>query len=349
MTVQHNQTPVIGAAAKTAVVLTGIILSALGSLTSAASELVSVSLAAGCTGVEVQKALDSLADRGGQVVLPPGEILISAPIVLRRDGQTLRGAGAETVLKVAPNANCPAIIMGEPVDHPTQKLRDLHVLSLAIDGNRQNQQRELWQLSGVGSEIRNNGITVQSVTGCSIEHVITARNRSGGVVTTLGVDHLTVRHLEAYDNEFDGLACYETTDSFFGDLHLHDNPGAGISLDLAFNHNVVSNANLIGNDLGIFMRASNENEFHNINIRDSHNFGVFMAHTELVSSGKIIPAPKSECTNNAFTNLLAKNCGNAAFRVNNESCTNNVVIRPRFDENHKGGLSLAAPGLLSVR
>ena len=350
MNPNHNQHQHFGAVVKsTATFCAGILLLLATAPSALSAELVHVSLAAGCTGAEVQQALDSLADRGGEVVLPAGEILISAPIVLRRDFQTLRGAGAETVLKVADGANCPAIIMGEPVNHPQKTLRGLRVMNLAIDGNRVHQQREVWKFSGEGSEIRNNGITVQSVTACAIEHVTTAHNRSGGVVTTLGVTRLTVLGLNSFDNEFDGLACYLTTDSTFTDLNLHHNPGAGISLDLSFNHNVISNAVLVANDLGIFMRASNENQFHNITIRNSRNFGVFMAHSELITAGQITAAPMSECTRNAFTNLVAKNCGNAAFRVNNSTCTNNIIIRPRFNENLKGGLSLAQPNLLTVQ
>ena len=350
MNANHNQNPHFGAVAKNAATIClGIFLLTAPAPAATASDLVYVSLASGVSGAEVQKALDSLADRGGEVVLPAGEILISAPLVLHRDFQTLRGAGAETVLKVASGANCPAIIMGEPVNHPKKTLRGLRVANLAVDGNRVQQQRELWKLSGEGSEIRNNGVIVQSATDSAVEHVISAHNRSGGLVTTLGVQRLTVRDLNAFDNEFDGLACYLTTDSVFADLYLHDNPGAGISLDLSFNHNVISNAVLVANDLGIFMRASRENQFHNITIHNSVHYGVFMAHAELLAAGEVRPAPQTECTQNAFTNLIAKNCGSAAFRVNNSTCTNNIIIRPHFNENLKGGLSLAQPNLLTVQ
>jgi hypothetical protein len=206
----------------------------------------------------------------------------------------------------------------------------------------------LWQLHGEGSIIRNNGITIQSVSDSAVENVSCAACRSGGLVTTLGVKRLTVRGLTAFDNQFDGLACYHTTHSRFNDLYLHDNPGAGISLDLAFNHNVVSNAMLVANDLGIFMRASRDNQFFNVTIHRSHHFGVFMAHAEMVTGGKVHPAPESECALNAFTNLTAKDCGGAAFRVNNINCTNNIIIRPKFYGNRKGDLSLAAPHLVTV-
>jgi len=303
----------------------------------------------GVTGEQIQQALDALPERGGVVVLPPETITIRRPLVLCRDSQTLSGSGTTTLLQLADDANCPVIIMGEPVDNPRQTVKNLRVSDLAIDGNRSHQQRELWKLEGEGSQIRNNGITVQGVTDSTIVNVTSARCRSGGLVTTRDVRRLTVRGLDAFDNEFDGLACYQTEDCLFTDLYLHDNPGAGISLDLAFNHNVISNAVLNANDLGVFMRASRNNQFCNVSIHNSHHFGVFMAHAETQTAQGWGPAPKTECTKNSFTNLIAVNCGGAAFRINNNSCTNNVITHATFEGNLKGGLSLAQPNLVMAQ
>ena len=305
------------------------------------AETVVITLSTNATSGEIQAALDSLPNEGGEIVLAAGEFAVTAPIVLRRDNQTLRGAGDTTVLRLAANANCPVIIMGEPLNNPKHTIKHLRVMGLLIDGDRLQQTRECWQLSGEGSEIRNNGITVQRVSDSVVENVTCAWCRSGGLVTTRDVRRLVVRHLSSFDNEFDGLACYDTTHSSFTDLYLHDNPGAGISLDLGFNYNMISNAMLVANDLGVFMRASRENQFYNLTIHNSHHFGVFMA-------GHMQPAPETECADNAFTNLSATNCGSAAFRVNNITCTNNVLIRARFAENLKGGLSLVRPNLVTV-
>jgi len=308
-----------------------------------------IALSAGVTGAEIQSALDALPAAGGEVVLPAGKFEIHQPIILSRDHLSLSGAGAATILHLADNANCPVLILGEPVNHPQRTVKDLCVSGLFIDGNRIRQPRELWRLTGEGSQIRNNGVTVQDVSDSSVENVTTARCRSGGLVTTRDVRRLTVQGLDSFDNEFDGLACYETKDCLFENLNLHDNPGAGISLDLAFNHNVIRNATLTANDLGIFMRASCENQFLNVAIRQSRHYGVFMAHTEQLTANGWSPVPKTECAYNAFTNLIAMNCGGAAFRVNNTTCTNNILIRAQFAGNSKGGLSLAQPNLVTMQ
>jgi hypothetical protein len=284
-----------------------------------------VMLVAGRTGAEIQQALDSLPPAGGEVILPAGDFEISQPVVLRRSNQSLRGAGSETVLRLADDANCPVIILGEPVNQPRRTISHLRVSELFIDGNRLNQSQELWQSTPAGSAIHNNGITVQGVSDSLVKNVTCARCRSGGLVTTLGVRRLTVEDFEAFDNEFDGLACYLTTDSRFVDLNLHDNPDAGISLDLAFDYNCITNAVLTANGLGIFMRASRDNRFQNISIRHSRHFGVFIAQTEVGTPHGCRPLPHSECIDNLFTALQATNCGGPVFHVNDSSCTNNVV------------------------
>jgi hypothetical protein len=322
---------------------------AVAQLSVQAAQPMVIHLAVGAAGVQIQRALDLLPESGGEVVLPAGVFTIYQPIVLRRDHQTLRGAGKRTILQLADGANCPIIIMGEPVNNPQHTIRYLCVNNLFIDGNRSHQQRELWRLSGEGSQIRNNGITVQDVTDSVVEDVTCARCRSGGLVTTRGVRRLTVRDLTAFDNEFDGLACYRTEDSLFTELNLHDNPGAGISLDLAFNNNTISNALLVANDLGIFMRASRGNKFYNISIQDSRHYGVFMAHAERQTVRGWAPVPRTECVHNAFTNLVASNCGGAAFRVNDTTCTNNVIIGAQFHDDVQGGLSLARPDLVVLQ
>jgi len=295
----------------------------------------------GVNAIEIQQALDALPEAGGVVVLPQGIVTLSRPIVINRSHQTLRGSGTATVLRLADNANCPVIIVGEPVNQPAYTVADIHIDSLFIDGNRYNQQRELWQEHGEGSEIRNNGITVQRVTDSTIENVVTARCRSGGLVTTLGVERLVVRGMEAFDNEFDGLACYATTQSQFNNLNLHDNPGAGISLDLNFNGNTISNACLSSNDLGIFMRNCRGNQFLNVSINKSKNHGVFMAQAETLKF--------TACINNSFTNIQATNCGGAAFRVNDATCIDNTITSAKFTENLHGGLSLAHPEMVVLR
>jgi parallel beta-helix repeat protein len=286
----------------------------------------------------VQQALDQVGV-GGQVVLSRGNYVVHQPIILRQDGQTLRGTGPETILFLADNANCPVVILGPPKDITKGPTQGLHLSDLLVDGNRLHQQNELWRILTNGIPINNNGVQVCHVNNATIEHVICRRCRSGGLVSTGRTRGLTLRDYTAYDNQFDGLACYRTEDSHFSQLNLHDNLAAGISLDLGFDNNTIEDAVLTGNDLGIFMRDSRDNVFEGVTIRLSRHDGVFMAQAGEATGAGWRFWPATECTGNKFNNLRVAECGGRAFQVNDSSCTNNIINGGQFLDNAQGGLS----------
>ncbi len=305
----------------------------------AASPVPSMTLPDTATGEQIQMALDSFAKKGGgEVDLSPGKYIIHQPIVLQHDNLTLRGAGLGTVLYLADKANCPVVVLGVPESPAPHPVKNLCLANLYIDGNRAHQQVERWKKLQDGSIINNNGVEVRNVRNTIVEGVVCAHCRSGGLVTAAVNRHLTVTNFTSFDNQFDGLACYLTEDSQFEKLNLHDNLCAGISLDLDFNHNIIRDAVLTNNDLGIFMRQSCDNTFAGLTIRHSRSHGVFMAQTAICGAKGWSLAPGSECTGNKFDGLTISNSGGRAFVVNDNSCTNNVLTECRFEDNHKGGL-----------
>jgi parallel beta-helix repeat protein len=291
-----------------------------------------LTLPASADGLTIQQALDT-APAGGEVRLAPGIYEIHHPLILQHDGQVLRGSGAATVLMLADKGNCPVVILGAPTattKHATARLR---LSDLSIDGNRTKQDGELWRLAVDGSLLNNNGIEVWNAVDATVERVICFRCRSGGLVASAGTRRLTVNDFTAYDNQFDGLACYYTEGSRFTRLFLHDNHGAGISLDLAFNQNDIEDAVLSDNDLGVFMRYSRDNTFKNLTIHNSRHHGVFMAQAGGETANGWQFTAGTECTGNNFARINVTNCGGRAFVVNDASCTNNPVTEAHYLQN----------------
>jgi hypothetical protein len=299
------------------------------------------------SGQEIQSALDALP-AGGEVVLGAGKYIIRQPIMLNKDGQTLRGCGNATVLYLADGADCPVVIMGSISTQSKNPTKGVRLADLLIDGNRKNQQKELWRFLPSGAGLYNNGVCVWGAAEASVAHVVCCHCRSGGLVASAQTRRLTVRDYEAFDNQFDGLACYDTEGSHFSQLNLHDNLAAGISLDLSFNHNVIHDAVLTDNDLGIFMRQSRDNIFEGVTIKQSRHHGIFMAEAGVVTATGWKLLSGTECTGNEFKKLLITHCGGTAFRVNDAGCTNNSVRDGQFLDNAKGGLSEVAPNLLTL-
>jgi parallel beta-helix repeat protein len=308
--------------------------------------VLSVPPAAGGEGI--QSALDRLSS-GGEVDLSAGQYLIREPVLLRNDHQTLRGCGPATVLYLADGANCPLVVLGSPFAVAKAPVKNVRLADLFIDGNRKNQQKEVWRVLSDGAGVYNNGVDVWGVDGAEVEHVVCCRCRSGGMVTSAQTRRLMVRDYTAFDNQFDGLACYLTEDSDFRQLNLHDNLSAGISLDLSFNHNVIHDSVLTDNDLGIFMRQSRNNVFEGLTIQKSRHHGVFMAQTFVGTAAGWQSCPGSECTGNTFNHLVVTRCGGKGFLVNDVTCTNNVICGGQFADDAQGGLVQAAPNLVTLQ
>jgi parallel beta-helix repeat protein len=292
---------------------------------------------------------------GGTVVLDPGIYEIHRPLFLNRSGLALKGSGEGTVLHLADRANCPVIVMGSTEGKAPQIIHNLTVADLAIDGNRRHQLMEEWMDPLNTSGIENNGIIIQAVSNSVVENVLAAHCRSGGLVTANGDRNLTVSGFTSYDNQFDGLACYKTENSVFTKLNLHDNQCAGISLDLDFNHNLISDSQLDGNDLGIFMRDSYYNQFLNLSINQSRHDGIFIAQWVRSHAKGWEYIPQTECADNKFDGLKIHDCAGVAFCVHDPLCVNNVVLDGIFTGNLNDGLANAAaqlnhrPGLLAAK
>jgi parallel beta-helix repeat protein len=324
-----------------------LLLLALGMISNAAfgAPPVILTLPANSSGADIQKALDGLPPNG-EVVLSAGTYEISQPLMLRHDYQTLRGSGPATLLHLADGADCPVVILGPPMTKTGHPAAHLRLADLRIDGNRKNQKLEFWRTAADGSEFNNNGVQIWNATDVAVEHVVCCHCRSGGLVAA-GVRRLQVNDLDSYDNQFDGLACYQTEESRFDGLRLHDNLGAGLSLDLAFNHNFITNAVLAGNDLGIFMRDSRNNSFQGLTISKSHHDGVFMAQAGIATAKGWRLCPDTQCIGNNFQSLTVNDCGGKAFLVNDASCTNNAILGASFLRNIRGGLAQPATNPVS--
>jgi hypothetical protein len=306
-----------------------------------------ITVTADFTGEAIQHALDQLPDSGGEILLSPGTYDIRQPILLRRDNQALCGSGMATVLRLADKADCPVVVLGSPGTQPVKAVVHLWVSDLYIDGNRAGQSSERWKGSK-GVYITNNGIDVEDVWDTTVERVTCCHCRSGGLVTANGTRRLVVLDFGAFDNEFDGLACYGTEESLFSRLFLHDNMAAGISLDLAFTHNVISDAVLTGNEHGIFMRDTQANIFQGLVIRASRKHGVFMGEHGRQTPDGWKPLPGTECSDNSFMGIVISGSGGAGFYPTDDCCPQNQISGAQLFNNAAGAIRQGLTNLFTI-
>jgi parallel beta-helix repeat protein len=292
----------------------------------------------------IHAAIAALPAGGGVVELGTGTFTITRPLVLDRDRVELRGQGESTELRLAARANCPVVIIGSADTPVTRTVRGVVVRRLLVDGNRAEQEFECWGGGCVDSgraAIRNNGITIRGAEDVLVEGVVLRRARSGGVVLEKHCRRIRLRNLEAYDNEFDGVAAYETEDSEFTGLRLHHNRSAGFSFDWRFNRNRIVDCEASENgSQGIFMRDSVGNVFDGLTLRANGEQGIFMAETREL--------PGTACRYNRFTRLTITGNRTQGIRINDASCNPNTIEESLVSGNALEDISLADFGQLEI-
>lgn len=306
------------------------------------------SVVAGGNCADIQTAINGLPSAGGAVLVKQGTYTCDAALVIDRDNVTLRGTGPGTVLKLGNHVNRPVLIVGQTAAAPAVTRHDVRVSDLSIDGNRLQQDFECstGPCSG-GDYLRNNDISLRRVEDVTIDNVSVESARSGGLVVEMGSKRVTVRDFTASDSQFDGLAAYNTEDSLFSGLYLHDNLAAGLSFDNDFNRNTVTDSALDHNgDVGVFMRNARDNVFSAVRIQDSFKDGVFLAENDQTHEPAL---------GNTFTGLVISDSGDPSapanegygIKVADASCTDNLVVATQFVGNRDGDVSEATPGLVT--
>lgn len=292
----------------------------------------------------ISAAIDSLAASGGIVELEEGIYTIRNPIIIEHDGIELRGQGIKTELNLAPKANCPVLVIGSRQTPTHRIVRGIVVKDLLIDGNRAEQDFECW--GGHCDEqhrtaLRNNGITVRGAEKIVIENVTTRRTRSGGIVLEKRCRQIGISGLDSYENEFDGLAAYETEDSVFTKLNLHHNRSAGFSFDWRFNNNYISDTVASDNgSQGIFMRDSISNVFEKLVLSRNGEQGIFIGETREL--------PGTACRYNKFRDVTITANRTQGIRINDASCNPNTLENSLVKGNLLEDISLADYGQLEI-
>ncbi len=297
--------------------------------------------------------MNALPDTGGSVQVPAGNYDCDASIIINRSHIELKGAGQKlTTLRLKDQVHAPLIVIGEPkivIDEngnyvTAKRVSDIRVSDMTLDGNRANhdEKKECGEhiCEGDPSGVRNNGISIRGASDVTIENITTHSMISGGMVTEKYCNNLKVKNFESYDNFFDGFAGYQTENSTFSQMNLHHNLGAGISIDIDFNNNLVVDSELHDNhDVGIFARHLSGNHFLRVSIQRSGNHGVFLAEAEA----------KGSCArDNTFEDVQINFSKLAGFRLNNNCPGNKIIGHSDLCNNPLGGVSQETDGVLEL-
>jgi hypothetical protein len=186
--------------------------------------------------------------------------------------------------------------------YPIREIRNITVENLTVDGNRlakgKQEQGEFECYIPAGEQsadgkfigpistrcdgdngkwIRVNAITIRRASDVRLNHTIAKGAESGGLTVEKGSSRLAVDDFESSGNIFDGFAGYETDQSVFRNMYLHDNTSSGISIDFNFNDNTFENLTLVkNNDNGVFSHSVSGNKYINVTLIKNKNYGFWI-------------------------------------------------------------------------
>jgi len=194
----------------------------------------------------IQAALDAVPPAGGVVRLPPGELEIGQPLVIRTGDTMLVGSGTATHIKNTNQDGQPALVLEKPQDQK-DKLWRIHLADLRITGNDN---------SGHGIDARAiNEILVENVSvshhggdGIRLDHcyedprvcdcLITYNKQTG--LNLLGCHDIVVCGNQFEENR-DGLRCIDGFNLCMTGNCLDDHLGHGAVIENTYGSVVGSN------------------------------------------------------------------------------------------------------------
>lgn len=262
---------------------------------------------------------------GEKLKLLPGTYVLDSPLLISLNDILIEGSGEETLLTLAPLANCPVIFVGKDEANPDTFVERVIIRNLRIDGARSLQTTEHWREPGPGGWFTNNGITFRQCRNCQADGVTVNSCASGGIVFALTCEDMTLKNIIAKDNAFDGIAWDgNVRRSKIIGSDCGENLFAGISLDLGVTECEFQNTHCLRNgSSGLFMRASRKNTFSSCHFSWNTD-GAFTADGDVECMG---------AEDNTFSDCEFVSNRRNGFWQAGQNSRGNKLLRAAFEKN----------------
>lgn len=155
---------------------------------------------------DLQAALDAVPDSGGVVLIPPGNYIITEPLVLSKDNTRLQGSGAVTRIINKNETSQPALIVKS--------------------GNRQIWRIELANFRVSGNRKSGDGIYLEKVQELLITDLAVDHNGQHGIHMNLCTENPRIAHCNITYNAQTGLYIYGGHDIVVNGNEFEENQDA---------------------------------------------------------------------------------------------------------------------------
>lgn len=234
--------------------------------------------AAACTlrlkpGAVLQAALDRLpADKPATVCLAAGEYPLAHALEIRRDGLSLRGAGARTVLRLREGTREPVIVIGDAHNEvPPQPIRAVQLQALRVIGADSD-----GEFTADRPWLSNSAIVVRRGENIVLRQLEVSSCRSACILTERDTRGVRIEDSEISGSVWDGLSFNRSAQILVRGNRIHGNRAAGITVEHLEDSQIENNRIEANGSHGIYLSDAWRNQFRGNQFVGNRNAGVFL-------------------------------------------------------------------------
>lgn len=253
---------------------------------------------------DVQRAIDHAAGPAPVLCLAAGEFPLSRFLSIRGDGLVLRGEGAATVLRLAPGAESPVVVVGDhEQETPARPTSNVTIERLRVVGGGPG-----------GSEhhpgyryLTNSAVVVRAGRNVVLRDLDVGGCRSACILTEFDARDVTIERNTVAGSVWDGISLNRTVRARVVDNVVRGNTAAGITIEHLEDGIIERNVLRQNRTHGIYLADSYRNRIAGNHFLDNVLSGVFLT-CAVRDRAPVACWPDSMSADNAFDgNELAGN------------------------------------------
>jgi parallel beta-helix repeat protein len=224
---------------------------------------------------DLQRAIDRLppSRAPARVCLAAGEFTLRRFLSIRRDGVTLRGQGASTVLRLDDGIESPVVVIGD-YEHetPRRPTANVTIERLRIVGGGRGGS----ELHPEHRYMTNSAIVVRGGRNVAIRDVTVGACRSACILTERDTRGVAIERNHIADSVWDGISFNRTRGAHVVGNVIRDNTAAGITAEHLEDSVVERNVIEANKTHGIYLADSRRNRFADNRFVDNVLSGIFL-------------------------------------------------------------------------
>ncbi|MFT4246469.1 MAG: right-handed parallel beta-helix repeat-containing protein [Pseudomonas sp.] len=254
-------------------------------------------------GDDLQQAIDRLpADRHATLCLAKGEYPLKGLLSIRRDGVSLRGAGHDTVLRMADDVQQPLLVIGDHLHEvPDRRIRDVSVIDLQLVGGRAEHE-----FMPEHPYLSNSAVVIRAGDHVRLSGLKASRCRSACLLSERDSRDLVFERNEVSGADWDGVSFNRTARVRLIDNHIHDNVAAGITTEHLEDSEIRGNRLERNGSQGIYLADARRNRIVDNQFTGNKAAGVFLACSIRYRSPEILCWDDSMSQDNLFERNVFK-------------------------------------------